>query len=535
LPVSIWILLSAGKDIDALRDLCVDKRMFTMYITCIMNQPDLSSLIAENAALKAEVARLTDLVTALTEQLNWLKRQIFGQKSERVVPTTDAQVSLDLGDIQEQQTQAKTETITYTRTSPNANKTPHGREEIPAHIPRVIIPIKPEYDTTGMEQIGEKITEQLEYKAPEFFVKRYVRPVHATIENGERTLLCPALPPLCIEKGKIGPTVVAQTIISKCQDHLPHYRTAQMISRDCSMTIPESTIRDAFRQGIFLLEAISNRLKELALKSRYLQMDESTFKVIIHLTRGKTHLGYMWVRHAPPEKIVLFDYQKTRNVERGKKLLENFHGTLQTDGLDLYPPICKDLDLTHAGCMDHCRRGFEEALTNDNKRASQALDLIRPLYAVEETARQLNLTAAARLELRKEKSVPLFKSLIDWAAENSKNVRPKPPIGRAIIYLIERKEELGRFLEDGKIELSNILIENAIRPLAIGRKNYLYSGSEDGARRLATAYTIIGTCVKNGINIRTYLNHVLEELPKRLSKNIDDLLPINWKDPESIK
>lgn len=497
-----------------------------------MSPDAISSMIAENTTLKSENVRLKDQLADITEQHDWLKRQIFGQKSERVVPTTDAQVTLDLGNIPATQSPEETETITYTRKSPNANKTPHGREDIPAHIPRVIIPIVPEYDTTGMEQIGEKVTEQLEYKGPEFFVKRYVRPVHATMENGERTLLCPDLPSLCIEKGKLGPTVVAHTIISKCQDHLPHYRTAQMINRDCAMAIPESTIRDAFRQGVFLLDAISNRLKELALKSEYQQMDESTIKVVIHPTQGKTHQGYMWVRHAPLEKIILFDYQKTRNIERGKKLLENFHGTLQTDGLDLYPPICKELGLIHAGCMDHCRRGFEKALKNDKARAEQALDLIRPLYAVEETARQQELTAEQRLELRKEKSAPRFQALIDWAAENIKNVRPKPPIGKAIIYLIERKAELGRFLEDGKVELSNIQIENGIRPLALGRKNYLYAGSEDGARRLATAYTILGTCIRNGINSRAYLNYVLEELPRRLSKNIDDLLPINWKEPK---
>jgi transposase len=497
-----------------------------------MSPDAISSMIAENTFQKTEIARLTDLVADLTTQLDWLKRQIFGQKSERVIPTTDAQVTLDLGTIPTTPTPEVTETITYTRKSPNANKTPHGREDIPAHIPRVIIPIVPEYDTSGMEQIGEKITEQLEYKAPEFFVKRYVRPVHATLENGERTLLCPELPSLCIEKGKIGPTVVAHTIISKCQDHLPHYRTAQMINRDCAMAIPESTIRDAFRQGVFLLEAISGRLKEIALKSDYQQMDESAIKVVIHPTQGKTHQGYMWVRHAPLEKIILFDYQKTRNIERGKKLLENFHGTLQTDGLDLYPPICKELGLIHAGCMDHCRRGFEKALTNDMAKAEQALNLIRPLYAVEETARQRELTAEQRLELRKEKSAPLFQALIDWATENLKSIRPKPPIGKAIIYLIERKTELGRFLEDGKVELSNIQIENAIRPLAIGRKNYLYAGSEDGARRLATAYTLLGTCIRNGINTRAYLNYALEELPRRLSKNIDDLLPVNWKEPE---
>jgi transposase len=181
--------------------------------------------------------------------------------------------------------------------------------------------------------------------------------------------------------------------------------------------------------------------------------------------------------------------------------------------------------------MDHCRRVFEKALSNDMARATRALDLIRPLYAVEETARQESLSAQSRLALRKEKSASLFLSLIDWATENLKDIRPKSPIGKAIAYLLERKGELGRFLEDGRVELSNIFIENSIRPLAIGRKNYLYSGSEDGARRLAIAYSLIGTCVRNGVNVRNYLNHVLEELPKRMSKNIDDLLPINWKEP----
>jgi hypothetical protein len=308
-----------------------------------------------------------------------------------------------------------------------------------------------------------------------------------------------------------------------------------MISRDCDMSIPESTIRDAFRQGTFLLGAIVNRMQEIALKGKYLQMDESGIRVMIQPTQGKSHSGYMVVRHAPLEKIILFDYQKTRNVERGKKLLGNFQGTLQSDGLNLYPIICKDLKLTPAGCMDHCRRGFDKALINDRVRAVQALDLIRPLYAVEETAREQSLNAEARLVLRKEKSIPLFQAFIAWCNDTLRQVTPKSPIGKAVIYTLDRKVQLGRFLEDGNIEISDIMIENGIRPLALGRKNFLFAGSEDGARRLAIGYSIIGTCIKNGRNVRNYLNHVLTELPKRLSKNIDDLLPTNWKDPDDLK
>jgi transposase len=499
-----------------------------------MSTATIEALIAENAVLKAENARLSSLLADVTQQLEWLKRQIFGQKSERTISTADGQCNLDIDGVPISSPAGTTTPVSYSRKNPDANKTPHGRDEIPAHIPRVTIEIGPDYDATDMEKVGEKITEQLEYIPPKFFVNRYVRTVHATTKNGQRTLICVDLPPLCIDKGKLGPTVVAQTIISKCQDHIPHYRTAQMINRDCDMSIPESTIRDAFKQGTFLLGAIVNRLNEIALKSNYLQMDESTLKVMIQPTQGKSQLGYMIVRHAPLEKIILFDYQKTRNVERGKKLLGNFQGTLQSDGLNLYPIICKDLNLTPAGCMDHCRRGFDKALTNDKTRATQALDLIRPLYAVEETARELSLSAEARLALRKEKSVSLFQSFIDWCSENLKTA-PKSPISKAIIYALDRKTELGRFLEDGNIEISDIMIENGIRPLAVGRKNFLFAGSEDGARNLAIGYSIIGTCIKNGLNERKYLNHVLAELPKRMSQNFDDLLPTNWKDPEDLK
>jgi transposase len=505
-----------------------------MYINGIMNAATLESLIAENTALHLDITRLTSLLADVTHQLEWLKRQIFGQKSERAVATIDGQCTLDIEGVETTPLATTTQTITYSRKNPEANKTPHGRDEIPAHIPRVTIEIAPDYDATGMEKVGEKITEQLEYIPPKFSVNRYVRAVHATMKNGERTLICVDLPPMCIDKGKLGPTVVSQTIISKCQDHIPHYRTAQMINRDCGMVLPESTIRDAFKQGTFLLGAIVNRLEEISLKSNYLQMDESTIKVMIQPTLGKSHLGYMVVRHAPLEKIILFDYQKTRNVERGKKLLGNFQGTLQSDGLNLYPIICNDLKLIPAGCMDHCRRGFDKALTNDKVRATQALDLIRPLYAVEETAREQSLNAEARLELRKENSVSVFQAFIAWCSENLKTA-PKSPIGKAIAYTLERKTELGRFLEDGNIEISDIMIENGIRPLAVGRKNFLFAGSEDGARRLAIGYSIIGTCIKNGLNVRNYLNHVLKELPKRMSKNIDDLLPTNWKEPEELK
>ncbi|MBN1130932.1 MAG: transposase [Chitinispirillaceae bacterium] len=153
-----------------------------------MTNEAIADILAENRQLKGDVLALKDVVADLQGQLDWFRRQVFGTKSERVIPTSDAQCTLPLGDAPSTPPARKTQTVTYTRTCPDANKTPHGREEIPAHIPRVDIPVEPDFDTTGMEKVAEKITEQLEYKPPEFYANRYIRPVFATIINGERTL-----------------------------------------------------------------------------------------------------------------------------------------------------------------------------------------------------------------------------------------------------------------------------------------------------------------------------------------------------------
>ena len=359
-------------------------------------------------------------------------------------------------------------------------------------------------------------------------------PVFAKKTNEQRIIQAATLPPLCIDKGKAGPSLVAHTIISKCVDHIPHYRLASMINRECDMRLPESTIRDWYRQGIFWLEAIAQRCREIALQSNYLQMDESGIKVMIHPTHGKSHKGAMIVQHAPLEKIVLFNYQQNKTTETIIKLLGDFKGILQSDGLKQYIGVCSRNDtLLHAGCMDHCRRGFEKALTNDNKRATHVLTELKALYAIEEEARCAALDHERRLALRKEKSVPVIAALFDWMKEQLASVRPHSSIGKAILYALGREEGLRLFCKHGHIEISNILIENAIRPLAVGRNNFLFCGSEDGARRLAVAYTVMGTCKINGVNQSHYLPYVLSELPKRKSNDIDDLLPMNWKNPHS--
>jgi len=484
--------------------------------------------VHQNQEQKQLIEKLQSEVTFLQERIAWFERQIFGQKRERHI-SDDTQIELDLG-IERNEEVDTTERIEYDRKKSNGKRTPHGREEIPPHLPRIRIPIHPDFDTTGMEQIGEKITEELHYKAAEFYVKQLVRPVFATIQNGFRTVVCPQLPPRCIEKGKAGASLVAQTIVTKCVDHIPLYRFKQQIDRSCDMHIAQSTIDGWFSRGAFWFEPVDRRLQEIIRAHDYAQLDETSVQVMIRPTKGKSHRGYMWLCSAPELKCVTFNYFHTRNKDGPGILLgPDYQGIVQTDGLEVYSAFCSKSTIIHAGCMYHARRGFKDALGNDRERASWMLDKIQLLSKIEEKAKVEGYSPEERLVLRQEESSPIMSEMKQWLTDNLMESLPKGGIGKAIKYMYNRWDELSRFLSDGRIEISTNFIENCVRPFAIGRKNWLFCGSESGARRLASVYSVLATAKLNGLNPFEYANVLLEELPKRTANNIDDLLPHIWK------
>lgn len=495
-------------------------RISWRIFTTVMTPEAAQALIAENRMLKAELAELK-------EQLAWLKRQIFGSKSERFLPSDDSQTSLDLG-VQSQETAPATEHISYDRTKPRKH-TPHGREEIPAHLPRKEIVLEPKGDISGMRRIGEKVTEQLEYEPPKYCVTRFVRPVYAGVRDGARIVVCGELPPLCNDKGKYGASIIAHAVVSKFEDHTPIYRLRKQIKRDSNVDIPETSLDTFPEKAVFWVQPLAERLAQEAMNSGYVQMDESYVRVMIKPTHGKSTVGQMWGRHSPEKHIVIFDYDRSRSARVARRLLGDYEGILQTDGYAVYESHHHSPGIVHACCNAHARRGFEEALTNDKTRATYALKQYRKLFAVEREAKNANMSPDERLALRQEQALPIAQELKSWLDHEILNVRPKSTIGKAIIYCINRWAELTQYLTDGRIEISNNLIENCIRLLALGRKNWLFAGSEEGARRMATLYTIIGTCKLHNLNTFDYLTHVLRELPKRTSGNIDDLLPTNWR------
>jgi hypothetical protein len=263
----------------------------------------------------------------------------------------------------------------------------------------------------------------------------------------------------------------------------------------------------------------------------YLQADESTIKVQDRNKKGSCHLGYYWVYHCPIDQTILFDYQPGRSSTAARHVLSGFQGYLQTDGYAGYEQIGKAEGVTHLNCWAHARREFHDALRNDKGRAEIALAFIQTLYQVEATAREKNLSPAERKMLRLDRSLPTLNAFVKWMTDEIKSgkVLPKSPIGKAMAYSIDRWDGLTAYFLDGTLEIDNNLVENAIRPLALGRKNYLFAGSHEAAKRAAAIYSFFAMCRKEDVNPFKWLRHVLENIGDTKITELHTLYPKHFK------
>jgi len=462
-------------------------------------------------------------------QLQQLNRLLFGAKRERFIPNKDEnQMTLPFEVETDLPPKKQQEVITYVREKKNRVNHP-GRLPLPDHLPVEEIIIEPEEETSEMKCIGKEVTDQLELIPAKLFIKRYIRPKYISAED-KQTLthkgIIAELPVFPIEKGMAGPGLLAQIMIDKFVDHLPIYRQIERFKRE-GIKIPSSTINGWQEAVCNLLEPLYETLKHRVLSQGYLQVDETPIRVLDKSKKGKTHRGYHWVYYSPLEKTVLFDYRDGRSREGPSKLLKNFLGYLQTDGYKVYDLFATRESITHLGCIAHARRGFEKALDYDKENAAYVMDMFQKIYAVERQAKEENMDPERRHELRLDKALPLLNELGKWMANTYKVVLPKSPMGKAIAYCIPRWDNLMNYLKDGSLEIDNNMAENAIRPIALGRKNYLFAGSNRGAERAAMFYSFFGTCKKNDVNPFEWLKKVLEVIPEHKVNKLDELLPQN--------
>ena len=261
----------------------------------------------------------------------------------------------------------------------------------------------------------------------------------------------------------------------------------------------------------------------------YLQVDETTIKVLDDKKKQSTHLGYYWVYHAPISKLVIFDYSPTRSSSAALPVLSNFKGYLQTDGYAGYKAYGKKATVIHLGCWAHARREFDRSLDNDKQRAEHVLLEIQKLYAIERRAKEGKLNPEQIKELRLKESLPVINELGKCMFAQMKLTLPKSQIGKAFAYSQSRWDNLSAYLYNGNLKIDNNEIENAIRPVWVGGKNYLFAGSHDAAQRGAMAYTFFANCKKHNVNPFEWLKHTLENFQSINHKNISDLFPHNYK------
>jgi transposase len=415
-----------------------------------------------------------------------------------------------------------------------------GRQELAGHLPRVEETIRctPEQCVCakcGKEKtlIGFEQSEQLDVEPAKYFVRVIKREKRACRSCDEAGVSCAPLSPKIIDKCLASNRLVTDIVVNKYCDHLPLYRQSEILEREFGIELPRVTLCSWVMKVGFLLQAVSAAMRQELLAGDYIQADETPVGVQTHDGRGKNHQAYLW-QYSRPFGVVVFEFQMHRSREGPRKFLQHYNGLLQTDGYGAYDRVGGPR-MVHAGCWSHARRYFFQALqAHPQDRAAAAIVAeIDQLFEVEADAKRLGYNLEQRLELRSTRSAPILKSVRVQIQTARHKALPKSSLAKACDYTLTLWSRLIRFLDHSVLELSNNWAENAIRPVALGRKNWLHIGSEEAGPRVAAILSVIETCRRNQIPVRDYLNAVLPGLADLPINRVAELTPLVWRARQS--
>ena len=494
---------------------------------------DIESLPDDPKLLKQLLAKQQQRLSFLEEQFRLAQQKQFGVSSEGYPGQGELfneaeEVALDA---------VESEEISYTRNKPK-------RKPLPKDLPRtrIVHDIDDADKVCGccegeLHQIGEDISEKLEFIPAKVSVIEYVRPKYACKaceENGTSNKIKQApVPHSSIPIGYATPSLLAQIITSKYQYGLPLYRQESMF-KQYGIELSRKTQSDWMMKSASILQVLYDRLKAIQLAQAVIHADKTTLKV----TGENKHKCYMRlyatgadspqgnISDAKISNIVLFDYHNSRSAHCATNYLGDYKGYLQVDGYAGY----YDTQATLVGCMAHARRKFVEAKTAQGKKksgkADWALNHIQKLYRIEHQIKEK--TVAERYQIRQDKSVPLLTQLEAWLIKSEQQVLPKTKLGEAITYCLNQWDKLQRYTLDGRLNIDNNRAERAIKPFVIGRKAWLFSQTANGANASAVLYSIVETAKANGLIPFDYLMHLLAQLSEP-EPDIEQLLPWNVK------
>jgi transposase len=514
---------------------------------------ELSPLVRQRlqAAIEERVRRAQVPLELKIQQLEQILRlrliEKYGAKSEKL---SDAQLALlefeplvqpaevaaEAELTAEEQEEVKA-VLAAAQESPaqKPKKEQRGRAPLPAHLPREtkLVACAPEQCTCagcGAEKtvIGYEESEELGYRPAVAFVrviKREKRACRHCEEHGVSTAPAPAK---ILPKAKASNELVVSILVGKFVEHLPLYRIAARFLREAQVDLSRAVLSDWMSATGALLQGVTRAMHQELLAKDYLQVDETPVPVQTRRTPGKNHQAYLW-EYSSPFGTVVFDFQMGRSREGPRRMLANFHGIVQCDGYSAYDKIGGEGTI-FGGCWAHARRGFVDAVKAAGKDlvALRIVARINRLYRIEREAREQKLGAAQRLRLRQEKSLPLMAPLRAAIVEAQGNSTPASTLGKACAYALNQWTRLQVYLEHGQVEIDQNLCENSMRPVAIGRKNWLHLGSETVGPSAAAIFSVAETCRRLKIDLREYLLDILPGLSERPSHDLSKLTPAAW-------
>ena len=477
----------------------------------------------------------------LQHQVDQLLRRVYGRRSEKLDPNQLMFDGLIMEALDQPIPQPPPELPVKENTErkkPRTSKRRHpGRIPIPEHLERVDIVLDiPEEEKvcpeTGkpLKKIGEEVSEKLEYRPGKLIVNVYRRPKYASpdsMASGEVGVITAPMPDYPIEKCKAAIGLLSQVIVSKFADHLPLYRQDGIFERE-GVTIPRATQTSWIMQTYEAIRPLEDSLKRAILERDVIFTDDSIIPLQVK-GNGKVKKARLWVyvRGGPGPPLTVFDFSLDRSKKRPLGFVDGYKGYVHADAYSGYDELFRKEGIIEVGCWVHTRRKFDEAASSRPQEATEVLARIAQLYKIEAECKEV--TPEKRCNVRDQRSRPILDGIFKRLEELNLAVLPSEPLSKAINYALNQRQALYRYLEDGRLKPDNNTAENAIRPLALGRKNWLFAGSERGARATALFLGIIQSCKACEVNPWEYFDDMLRRIMSHPVNDLSELLPDHWK------
>ena len=491
--------------------------------------------------LEVEKEKMQGIIDSLQNMMAWFRKKMFGSMSEKNLPLDPSVLEPTLFDMslsEEEQSALDAEVKKMEEQNAKVIEVKSHKREVRKPVMRKDLPVEETHiypegiNPDEYIEIGVETTDRIAIRPAVMYIDRTVR--HKFVlksslqieEPEKRTFIIAPLPEMIIPKGMASESLLADILIDKYVYHLPFYRVIQKY-KELGVLLSDSTIGDWFTAVCSRLRPLYDKLRERIMSSEYIQVDESTLPVIDN-EKHRAVKGYIWAVRDALCGDVYFHYDMgSRGGDTARKLIGGYRGTIQTDGYEVYEAYEGAPGKRMIGCWAHARRKFVEALDEDKKRASEALVYIGKLYGIEKEMQEAGLDYDAIQKRRNEESYKIIQEFENWMNSVSGSFTPKSRMGKALVYAYTLLPRLSRYVLDGRYNIDNNGVENAIRPIAVGRKNYLFCGNHDAAVRAAIVYSLFSSCKAHNVDVRLWLEDTLKRIPTE--KNIDRLLPCNWQ------